>query len=207
MTRGKYAERAKTKQAADGATVEALGEVNRLRAEIRRLRHLEDDVEQLRLALVRARAEVEEQRQLNNARSSDRVKALLSLNEDVTSELMDWKGFAAEVTLDLRRYKDEILKAMKEELPVNAAYKRLMKRYLLLSVTLSDGERASFSSRTPQKVFNDLASPTRGAASRKASTKGLARRLDRELAAQETALAEYTEALAEAIATDEKELV
>lgn len=58
MTKGKYAERAKTKRSADGATAVAIGEQNRLRAHIRSLEHLEVENAELRRTLDDLRTQV-----------------------------------------------------------------------------------------------------------------------------------------------------
>ncbi len=59
MTRGRYAERARTKQSADRTAAFALAEADRLRRRIRQLEHFETENTQLRHALDASRRDVE----------------------------------------------------------------------------------------------------------------------------------------------------
>lgn len=133
MTKGKYAERARTKRSADGATVLAIQEQNRLRARISQLEHLEPENANLRSRNERLRQELQEQRELNVEGASDRTRWLESQIVGLEQRLLEWQRATEDIRHQQRVLIDETL-ALFRTLPKNATYWRLMKAWYPLVV-------------------------------------------------------------------------
>lgn len=152
MTRGKYAERAKTKQAADAATVAALREVNALKARVRTLEHLELENARLRMTLKDARTELDQQRELNERGASDEVLRLENLNAVLHETILEWQTLSTEIIANKKAEIDAITSLLLG-IPRSPTMWGILQQYYLIIVR--DGPTKDRWRRMSSQQFRD----------------------------------------------------